>query len=129
MASIDVLVESEYSDDFLSAAVATVLQISREEVVVIHDLSEYPHTDGSQVVCNVQRFDEGFSQSVSCDCQHDFDGDQFVRGIAAALKTRCLVPASDPNPYAMRLFTANGEVADVFVDASALDYKGVYIIA
>jgi len=128
MAGIDFLVESEYSDDLLSTAIATVLQINSEDVLVIHDLSEYPQTGGGQVVCNVQRFKEGFLQSVSFDCQHDFDVDQFICGIAATLKTQCLVPSNDPNPYAMRLFTADGEVADVFVDASTLDNKGVYLL-
>lgn len=128
MASIDVLVESEFPDEVLGAAVATVFQISRENVLVIHDLSEYPPTDAGQVVCNVQRFDDGFLQSVTIDCQHDFNVDQFIRGIAATLNTRCLVPANDHKPYAMKLFTADGEVADVFVDVSALDNEGVYLI-
>lgn len=128
MTSIDVLFESDYADAHVREAVAEVVGVSGEKVLVIHDVSEYPQLVSEQVVCLINNFPEGFRQLLTIDCRKNLNVENVVCRLSSILSVRCLLPADQPNPFAMRLILPDGEVSDVYVDVSALDDRGVYIL-
>ena len=128
MTSIDVLFESDYADAQVREAVAEVVGVSGKDVLVIHDVSGYLQRASEQVVCLIHNFPEGFRQLLTIDCRKDLNVENVVCRLSSILSVRCLLPADQPNPYAVRLILPDGEVSDVYVDASALDGRGVYIL-
>jgi hypothetical protein len=126
LTGIDMIIEKAVDDSVIASAVAIVLAIAVERVVVITDIVEYPTKAAFDIVLLRHSIEGQFATliSLSCAARSIESTESLARSVSRQLHCSVLIPDdSTDDPDAMLLANDVGEVRQVQLDADALNQE------